>query len=272
MVWCVTFMAQQVILTKCVRACWMSLPDYSLRKRIGWLRAWISAWNWCGVKILSSVATNVWASHHNTRPLCHKMVLVCGRVTVYTPGRVSVVLIHCRECHCSQKKQTERRGYAQGCQYLRCSKVHRIYWSARHLCVWMQLLFIYKKQTLELDLTQYWVLYYKLIIIIIISNWTLFLVQEQGASAPAVEVEPVKSLQSQVDGVKDIMTQNVERILARGERLDDLMDKSEDLQAGVRGPRLYARINTKRKPPASFFTGQRWENPCYGMTLMTRSG
>ncbi|XP_017306676.1 vesicle-associated membrane protein 8 isoform X1 [Ictalurus punctatus] len=56
---------------------------------------------------------------------------------------------------------------------------------------------------------------------------------EQGASAPAVEVEPVKSLQSQVDGVKDIMTQNVERILARGERLDDLMDKSEDLQAGA---------------------------------------
>lgn len=44
----------------------------------------------------------------------------------------------------------------------------------------------------------------------------------------------MKSLQSQVDGVKDIMTQNVERILARGERLDDLMDKSEDLQAGVR--------------------------------------
>lgn len=29
------------------------------------------------------------------------------------------------------------------------------------------------------------------------------------------------------------MTQNVDRILARGERLDDLMDKSEDLQAGV---------------------------------------
>lgn len=29
------------------------------------------------------------------------------------------------------------------------------------------------------------------------------------------------------------MTQNVDRILARGERLDDLMGKSEDLQAGV---------------------------------------
>ncbi|KAI5618520.1 vesicle-associated membrane protein 8, partial [Silurus asotus] len=56
---------------------------------------------------------------------------------------------------------------------------------------------------------------------------------EQGAAAPVEDVDNVKSLQSQVDGVKDIMTQNVERILARGERLDDLMDKSEDLQAGA---------------------------------------
>ncbi|XP_070690617.1 vesicle-associated membrane protein 8 [Pempheris klunzingeri] len=52
----------------------------------------------------------------------------------------------------------------------------------------------------------------------------------------AEEPEPqdkVKTLREQVDGVKDIMTQNVDRILARGERLDDLMDKSEDLQAGA---------------------------------------
>ncbi|KAF5893724.1 vesicle-associated membrane protein 8-like, partial [Clarias magur] len=59
--------------------------------------------------------------------------------------------------------------------------------------------------------------------------------QEQGAAAPVEDPNRVKSLQSQVDGVKDIMTQNVERILARGERLDDLMDKSEDLQAGENG-------------------------------------
>lgn len=51
-----------------------------------------------------------------------------------------------------------------------------------------------------------------------------------------MQVEPqdkVQALRDQVDGVKNIMTENVERILARGERLDDLMDKSEDLQAGV---------------------------------------
>ncbi|XP_028851896.1 vesicle-associated membrane protein 8 [Denticeps clupeoides] len=55
---------------------------------------------------------------------------------------------------------------------------------------------------------------------------------EEGIQ-PAEEVDKVKALKSQVDGVKTIMTQNVDRILARGERLDDLMDKSEDLQAGA---------------------------------------
>lgn len=50
-------------------------------------------------------------------------------------------------------------------------------------------------------------------------------------------MDKVTALKSQVDGVKQIMTQNVDRILARGERLDDLMDKSEDLQAGVRAKR-----------------------------------
>lgn len=51
--------------------------------------------------------------------------------------------------------------------------------------------------------------------------------------APAESKDKVQALKNQVDGVKNIMTQNVDRILARGERLDDLMDKSEDLQAGV---------------------------------------
>lgn len=53
--------------------------------------------------------------------------------------------------------------------------------------------------------------------------------------------DKVQTLKDQVDGVKNIMTQNVDRILARGERLDDLMDKSEDLQAGVS---LYSHMCT----------------------------
>ncbi|CAN9512865.1 unnamed protein product [Ophioblennius macclurei] len=51
-----------------------------------------------------------------------------------------------------------------------------------------------------------------------------------GAPAPQ---DKVQALRDQVDGVKNIMTENVDRILARGERIDDLMGKSEDLQAGA---------------------------------------
>ncbi|XP_048474706.1 vesicle-associated membrane protein 8-like [Rhincodon typus] len=49
-----------------------------------------------------------------------------------------------------------------------------------------------------------------------------------------VAQDRVRSLQSDVEGVKTIMSENVERILARGEKLDDLMTKTEDLQASVR--------------------------------------
>ncbi|KAF3696181.1 Vesicle-associated membrane protein 8 [Channa argus] len=57
---------------------------------------------------------------------------------------------------------------------------------------------------------------------------------ERGGMAAAPEPQDkVQTLKDQVDGVKNIMTQNVDRILARGERLDDLMGKSEDLQAGA---------------------------------------
>ncbi|KAK1892225.1 Vesicle-associated membrane protein 8 [Dissostichus eleginoides] len=56
---------------------------------------------------------------------------------------------------------------------------------------------------------------------------------ERGGAEVAPEPkDKVQTLKDQVDGVKDIMTQNVDRILARGERLDDLMGKSEDLQHG----------------------------------------
>lgn len=45
--------------------------------------------------------------------------------------------------------------------------------------------------------------------------------------------DKMKNLQSEVEGVKNIMTQNVERILARGENLDHLRNKTEDLEATV---------------------------------------
>lgn len=58
--------------------------------------------------------------------------------------------------------------------------------------------------------------------------------QERGGLEEAPEQkDKVQTLKDQVDGVTNIMTQNVNRIIARGERLDELMGKSEDLQEGV---------------------------------------
>ncbi|XP_037536581.1 vesicle-associated membrane protein 8 [Nematolebias whitei] len=59
---------------------------------------------------------------------------------------------------------------------------------------------------------------------------------ERGGLEEAPEQkDKVQTLKDQVDGVTNIMSQNVNRIIARGERLDDLMGKSEDLQEGAKG-------------------------------------
>ncbi|NXF42227.1 VAMP8 protein, partial [Nyctibius bracteatus] len=41
----------------------------------------------------------------------------------------------------------------------------------------------------------------------------------------------VRALRQEVEGVKAVMTQNVERILARGENLEQLHSKSQELEA-----------------------------------------
>ena len=40
-------------------------------------------------------------------------------------------------------------------------------------------------------------------------------------------------LQSQVNEVKDVMTQNIEKVLERGENLEELMVKTTDLEEHV---------------------------------------
>lgn len=45
--------------------------------------------------------------------------------------------------------------------------------------------------------------------------------------------DTVTRLQSQVNEVKGVMTQNIEKVMERGDRLDDLMDKTEELEASV---------------------------------------
>ncbi|XP_066193164.1 vesicle-associated membrane protein 8 isoform X2 [Sylvia atricapilla] len=51
-----------------------------------------------------------------------------------------------------------------------------------------------------------------------------------ATDAPA-GADRVQALQREVQGVTTIMTQNVERILARGENLEQLHSKSQDLEA-----------------------------------------
>uniref|UniRef100_F6YR57 Vesicle-associated membrane protein 8 n=1 Tax=Equus caballus TaxID=9796 RepID=F6YR57_HORSE len=55
------------------------------------------------------------------------------------------------------------------------------------------------------------------------------LLDEEGSGGEGND--RVRDLRSEVEGVKNIMTQNVERILARGENLDHLRNKTEDLEA-----------------------------------------
>lgn len=40
-------------------------------------------------------------------------------------------------------------------------------------------------------------------------------------------------LHAQVEDVKQVMLDNVEKVLERGERLDDLLSKTEDLESHV---------------------------------------
>ncbi|XP_048453104.1 uncharacterized protein si:ch73-234b20.5 isoform X1 [Rhincodon typus] len=54
--------------------------------------------------------------------------------------------------------------------------------------------------------------------------------------------EKLSNLQGQVNDVKGIMSQNIEKVLERGEKLDDLIIKTDDLQASDVG-----RDHTKRQ-------------------------
>lgn len=47
------------------------------------------------------------------------------------------------------------------------------------------------------------------------------------------EGDNITQLRAQVDEVKGVMTENIERVLERGEKLDDLIDKTTDLEASV---------------------------------------
>ncbi|XP_035668868.1 vesicle-associated membrane protein 7-like [Branchiostoma floridae] len=52
-------------------------------------------------------------------------------------------------------------------------------------------------------------------------------------SKPGAGGDQLSMLQSQVDEVKGVMSQNIEKVLARGDRLDNLMEKTDELEASA---------------------------------------
>lgn len=56
----------------------------------------------------------------------------------------------------------------------------------------------------------------------------------------------VRAVQEEIESVRGIMTQNIERVLERGERIDLLVDKTDRLGEGARGFRVGARRLRRR--------------------------
>ncbi|CAI5784765.1 Vesicle-associated membrane 8-like [Podarcis lilfordi] len=52
----------------------------------------------------------------------------------------------------------------------------------------------------------------------------------------------ISTLQVQVDDVKNVMSQNIEKVLDREERLSELADRSDDLQTAAHG---FQKTSTK---------------------------
>jgi len=63
---------------------------------------------------------------------------------------------------------------------------------------------------------------------------------EQGTT-DAGKADALRSVQSEMDGVREIMTENIERVLERGERIDLLVDKTDRLGSSARDFRVRSR-------------------------------
>lgn len=63
---------------------------------------------------------------------------------------------------------------------------------------------------------------------------------EQGATQ-AGKQDALRTAQREIDGVREIMTENIERVLERGERIDLLVDKTDRLGNSARDFRVRSR-------------------------------
>ena len=64
-------------------------------------------------------------------------------------------------------------------------------------------------------------------------NQIFIIIQENFNQRMHSGNDNLSQLQSQVNEVRDVMTQNIEKVLQRGENLEDLMDKTTDLEQHV---------------------------------------
>ena len=53
--------------------------------------------------------------------------------------------------------------------------------------------------------------------------------------------DAISNVQSEIENVRGIMTENIERVLERGERIDLLVDKTDRLGAGAKDFRMRSR-------------------------------
>jgi vesicle-associated membrane protein 7 len=63
---------------------------------------------------------------------------------------------------------------------------------------------------------------------------------EQGATQ-AGQQDALRTAQNEIEGVREIMTENIERVLERGERIDLLVDKTDRLGNNARDFRVRSR-------------------------------
>lgn len=85
-------------------------------------------------------------------------------------------------------------------------------------------------------------------------KWPHFFQAEQNPQPPASGSSgKLDQVQSQVNEVKDILKDNIDKVLERGDRLNDLIDKTDDLQASVSGTRACRWILTHLNSKARLF-------------------
>ncbi|OMJ12730.1 Vesicle-associated membrane protein [Smittium culicis] len=69
---------------------------------------------------------------------------------------------------------------------------------------------------LELDISQF-------------NQYSILLAQEMTRYSASVKADPIRQVQNDISQVKEIMAQNIERVLERGDRIDLLVDKTNNL-------------------------------------------